>query len=172
MLYLLDASLLITANNTYYPVDSVAEYWDWLQHHAEQGNLKMPLEIFEEVKSGPSGIKDLLFGWIQTASVKDSLVLREEVNARHMQSVINEGYAANLTDTETEQLGRDPFLVAYAMADPSNRTVVTSEVSKPRLTRQNRRLPDVCKTMGVLCCDAFALNRALQFSTQWKKSVA
>ena len=50
MLYLLDASLLITANNTYYPVDSVAEYWDWLQHHAEQGNLKMPLEIFEEVK--------------------------------------------------------------------------------------------------------------------------
>lgn len=25
MLYLLDASLLITANNTYYPVDSVAD---------------------------------------------------------------------------------------------------------------------------------------------------
>ena len=162
MLYLLDASLLITANNTYYPVDSVAEYWDWLQHHAEQGNLKMPLEIFEEAK-------DLLFGWIQTAAVKKALVFSEKVNASLVQSVITKGYAANLTDTETEQLGRDPFLVAYAMADPANRMVVTSEVSKPTLTRQNRRLPDVCKTMGVLSCDPFALNRALQFSTKWKK---
>ena len=169
MLYLLDASLLITANNTYYPVDSVAEYWDWLQHHAEQGNLKMPLEIFEEVKDGPNGTKDLLFGWIQTAAVKKALVFSEKVNASLVQSVITKGYAANLDDTETEQLGRDPFLVAYAMADPANRMVVTSEVSKPTLTRQNRRLPDVCKTMGVRSCDPFALNRALQFSTKWKR---
>lgn len=169
MLYLLDTSLLITANDTYYPVDSVPEYWDWLQHHAEQGNLKMPLEIFEEVKDGPKGTKDLLFGWIQTTAVKQALVLDEKVNASFVQSVITKGYAANLTDTETEQLGRDPFLVAYAMVDPENRMVVTSEVSKPTLTRQNRRLPDVCKTMGVQSCNPFALNRALQFSTKWKK---
>lgn len=61
MVYLLDASLLITANNTYYPVDSVPEYWDWLQHYAEQGKIQMPLEIFEEVKGGPNGSKDRLF---------------------------------------------------------------------------------------------------------------
>lgn len=100
MLYLLDASLLITANNTYYPVDSVAEYWEWLQHHAEQGNLKMPLEIFEEVKDGPNGTKDLLFGWIQTASVKKALVFSEKVNAALVQSVITKGYAANLGSGE------------------------------------------------------------------------
>jgi hypothetical protein len=74
-----------------------------------------------------------------------------------------------LTDTEAEQLGRDPFLIAYALADAANRTVVTSEVSKPTLTRQNRRVPDVCKTMGAKQCDPFAFNRALKFSTQWKK---
>ncbi len=169
MLYLLDANVLITANNTYYPVDSVAEYWDWLQHHAEQDNLKMPLEIFEEVKDGPNGTTDLLFGWIQTAPVKKALVFNEKVNGALVQNVITEGYAPNLTDTEIEQMGRDPFLVAYAMVDPANRMVVTSEASKPRLTRQNRRLPDVCRTMGVRSCDAFALNRALQFSTKWKK---
>jgi hypothetical protein len=43
-------------------VDSVAEYWYGLQHHGGQGNLKMPLEIFAEVKDGPNGTKDLLFG--------------------------------------------------------------------------------------------------------------
>ena len=169
MVYLLDASLLITANNTYYPVDSVPEYWDWLQHHAEQGNIKMPLEIFEEVKDGPNGSKDRLFDWIQTAAVKKALILGEKVNASLVQNVVIQGYANNLTDIESEQLGRDPFLVAHAMADPDNRIVVTSEVSKPTLMRQNRRLPDVCKTMGIRSCDAFALNRALRFSTNWRR---
>jgi hypothetical protein len=110
----------------------------------------------------------LLFNWIQTGAVKKPLVFTEKVNALLVQEVIAKGYADNLTDTEAEQLGRDPFLVAYAMVDPGNRVVVTSEVSKPTLTRQNRRLPDVCKTMGVRSCDQFALNRALKFSTKWK----
>lgn len=169
MLYLLDASTLITANNTYYPIDSVPEFWEWLQHQSEQGHAKMPLEIFEEVKDGPKGTKDLLFAWIQTAAVKKALKLNEAVDATLVQSVIATGYAPDLTDTETEQLGRDPFLVAYAMADPKNRVVVTSEVSKPSKTRQNRRLPDVCNTMGVDWCDPFDFNKALKFSTKWKK---
>ena len=27
---LLDANILIVANNTYYPIDAVPEFWDWL----------------------------------------------------------------------------------------------------------------------------------------------
>lgn len=168
MIYLLDASMLITANNTYYPVDSVPEFWEWLQHQSAQGNAKMPQEIFEEVKDGPNGTKDLLFGWIQTDAVQEALVLNEPVDAALVQRVITEGYAADLTDTEAEQLGRDPFLVAYAMADPQNRIVVTAETSKPSKKRQNRHLPDVCSSMGVQCCDPFTFNRALKFSTNWK----
>jgi hypothetical protein len=169
MLYLLDANTLITANNTYYAIDSVPEFWEWLQHQAEQGQAKMPLEIFEEVKDGPKGTKDLLFGWIQAAPVKKALVLSESVDAALVQAVITKGYAADLTDTETEQLGRDPFLVAYALADPKNRVVVTAEVSKPSKTRQRRKVPDVCDTMGVQWCDPFEFNKALKFSTKWKK---
>ncbi len=30
MLYLFDANVLITASNTYYPIDQVPEYWAWL----------------------------------------------------------------------------------------------------------------------------------------------
>ena len=50
MLYLIDASMLITANNSYYPVDTVPEFWEWLLHQAQSGNVKMPLEIYELVK--------------------------------------------------------------------------------------------------------------------------
>jgi hypothetical protein len=171
MLYLLDANILITANNSYYPVDSVPEFWEWLLHMAEQGCVKIPLEIFEEIKDGPNNEeKDLLFGWVQKVDVKNALLLAESVDAALVQKAITAGYAPDLADTELEQLGRDPFLVAYAMAAPNTRVVVTSEVSKPSKTRQNRHLPDVCSSLGAQWCDPFALNRALGFRTDWKKN--
>ena len=81
MLYLLDASMLITANKSYYPVDSVPEFWEWLLYMAEQGSVKIPLEIFEEIKDGPDNEeKDLLFGWVQKFDVKNALLLVENVN--------------------------------------------------------------------------------------------
>lgn len=173
MLYLIDASMLITANNSYYPVDSVPEFWEWLLHQAHQGNVKMPLEIYEEIKEGPAdGEKDLLFAWIQSPEVKAALILEEEVNPGFVARALTDGYAPDLTDDEIEVIGRDPFLVAYAMADPANRTVATSEVSAASKKRQNRKLPDVCKTMGAETCNPFELNRALGFSTAWKKGVA
>lgn len=48
MLYLIDANVLITAHNDYYPIDGVPEFWDWLTHQATNGILKMPVEIYEE----------------------------------------------------------------------------------------------------------------------------
>ena len=65
MLYLIDANVLITAHNLYYPVDAVSEFWGWLAYQAQNGAIKMPLEVFEEVKDGSTDEeKDLLYGWI------------------------------------------------------------------------------------------------------------
>src|SRR5687768_1406204 len=117
MLYLLDANVLITANNSYYPVDRVPEYWDWLLYLSQAGYIKMPIEIFEEVKDGPKDEeRDLLFSWIQQEENKKALILNENVNVAFVQQVVSTGYANDLTDDEVDQIGRDPFLVAYAMA--------------------------------------------------------
>lgn len=170
MLYLLDASVLITANNSYYPVDSVPEFWEWLLHMGKEGLVKIPLENFEEIKEGPNNKeKDLLYGWIQDIDVTNAILLNESVDDDLVQKAIIKGYAHDLTDTELEQLGRDPFLVAYAMVSLTERVVVTSEVSKPSKIRQNRRLPDVCTSLGITCRDPFYLNRTLGFKTDWKK---
>ena len=169
MLYLLDANVLITASNLYYPVNVVPEFWEWLAHTAAAGNAKMPIETYEEVKDGGSDAeRDLLFAWIQQQDNKRALLLEEQVRVDLVQRVTEEGYAPDLTDDEIEQIGRDPFLVAYALASPADRCVVTTEVSAPSKRRQNRRLPDVCATMGVACCDTFAMLRALQFNTRWR----
>jgi hypothetical protein len=74
MLYLIDANVLITAHNLYYPVDAVPEFWSWLAHQAEQGAIKMPLEIFEEVKDGSTDEeKDLLTTQVVEATLQNAL---------------------------------------------------------------------------------------------------
>jgi hypothetical protein len=168
MLYLLDANVLITANNFYYAIDQVPEYWEWLAHMGRQGRVKMPFEIFEEVKDGPKDAeKDLLFAWLQEDANKKALLLDEKVNLELVRKVIAQGYASDLTDDEVEQIGRDPFLIAYGLAAKA-RCVVTVEISKPKMQRQNRKVPDVCKTMAAQCCNPFEFNRALGFRTQWR----
>jgi Domain of unknown function (DUF4411) len=166
MLYLLDANVLITANNTYYPIDSVPEYWDWISYQAAAKALKMPLEIYEEIKDG--GPDDLLFTWASRSDVKAVLILEESVNEAHVAKCTSIGYAPDLGDDELPQIGRDPFLIAYAMASPEDRCVVTHEASAPSKQRQNRRIPDVCLTMGVKSCTPFEMGKALGFKTGWK----
>jgi hypothetical protein len=169
MLYLLDASMLITANNLYYRLDSVPEFWEWLLYQAAANRVKMPLEIYEEIKEGPNGERDPLFAWLQSSDVRESLVLDELVKADLVGRALIDGYAPDLTDDEIEVIGRDPFLLAYAMVDPAHRTVVTSEVSASKKQRQNKKLPNVCESMGLLCCNPFELNRALNFTTDWRR---
>jgi hypothetical protein len=169
MLYLLDASVLITAHHQYYPVDGVPEYWEWLTFMGQQGKVKLPFEIFDEIKEGPAATgKDLLFSWLQLNETKDALLLPDEVDPALVQKVISEGYAPDLTDDQVEYIGRDPFLIAYAMA-AEERCVVTVENSEPKRQRQNRKIPDVCKTFEKACCNPFAFNKALGFRTSWKK---
>jgi Domain of unknown function (DUF4411) len=170
MLYLLDASVLITANNLYYAVDRVPEFWAWLQHHGNAGNIRMPAEIFDEIKPGPKdGQRDLLHAWFQNQANHDALLLAEDVDLNLVRAAVTHGYAADLTDVEVEQIGRDPFLIAYALAQPKDRCIVTAEVSAPKKQRQNRKIPDVCKSFGLRSCDIFALSKALGFSTAWNK---
>lgn len=126
MLYLLDANVLITAHHLYYPVDAVPEFWDWLAHQGEAGNVKMPIETFEEVKDGSNDAdKDLLYAWVQDNAHKAAILFDGVVEPQLVQQVTRQ-YAPDLTDDELEAIGRDPFLIAHALADPGNRCVVTT----------------------------------------------
>jgi uncharacterized protein DUF4411 len=167
MLYLLDANILITASNSYYPIDQVPEFWSWLRHQGTFGLTKIPLEVMEEIQAGRRD-NDLLIDWISDADNEAALLLNEEVDGNLVQRVVSDGYANDLTDDEVEKLGRDPFLMAYAPVDVAERCVVTTEISKPTAQRQNRKIPDVCRTLGLSCCGPFVLNRTLGFHTGWR----
>lgn len=127
MLYLLDANVLITAHSQYYPIDRVPEFWEWLAYQAELGHVKMPIETYEEVTDG-----SLLYGWVRDPQRKGAILLDEAVDQSLLDQVVSQGYAPDLTEIELEQVGFDPFLVAYGLASPSDRCVVTLEKLTPQ----------------------------------------
>lgn len=162
---MLDANVLIDANRDYYPIERVPEFWGWLEHHGMAGGIKVPVEIYEEVKEGT----DELAAWMKQTEVVAALRLDEEVDVELVSRAVEVGYAADLTDDETLKLGRDPFLLAYALRDPGAHCIVTTEVSKPSKQRANRHLPDVARNLGIASCTTFELTRAMNFRTDWRQ---
>ncbi len=167
MLYLLDANTLIDANRDYYGIGQVDEYWEWLIHCGGQGQVKIPDEIFEELKAG----SDALATWAKKDETKAALRFKEEVDVDLVRRVTEEGYAPDLNDIEIEKLGRDPFLIAYALLHPKSRVVVSTESSRPSAERQNRKIPDVCRQFGIRSCSAFEFGHKLGFRTDWKDHI-
>jgi hypothetical protein len=164
-LYLLDANVLITADAQYYEMSRVPEFWDWLKYQGEQGTAKLPVEVFEEVVAGSGD----LTAWLKEPDNKAALLLLEEADQTRVNAVISQGYAPDLNDSELEALGRDPFLISYALVAPADRCVVTTEVSKPSAKRHNRKIPDVCQTVGASCVNSFEFVRRLDFRTNWNR---
>ncbi|HHK3702827.1 DUF4411 family protein [Pseudomonas aeruginosa] len=163
---MLDANTLISSQGVYYPQAMVPELWSWLLYQGQIGRVKMPYEIYEEVLAGKD---DPLTQWLKKDDVKGALLLSEEVDPATLIEVTHNGYAPDLNEDEIAFIGRDPFLIAYGKAGRAERCVVTLEASKPSTKRQNRRVPDVCKDMGVECCNVFSMMRQLEFHTGWEK---
>lgn len=131
----------------------------------------MPLEIFEEIEDGSTNEeRDLLYAWIQRQEVRDVLVLDESVHLNSFQHVEAVAYPG-LTDVQQEQIGRDPFLVAYGLAAPTERCVVTNETPRPGAQPQNRKVPDACTLVGVQWCNTFKMMRDLHFTTGWQDNL-
>jgi hypothetical protein len=158
ILYLMDANILIRAHGDYYPIDRITPFWDWLLAMAQADRVKMPREIYDEVAKSA----DLLGQWLRRPDVKRIIILNEPTNRAAVAQVIAQGYASDLDDVELLSLTRDPFLIAAALLAPG-RVVATREVSKPNRVRANRKVPDVCSTMGIECINDFELWRRLDF---------
>ena len=134
-------------------------------HWGEKGYVKIPLEIYEELSAG----NDSLSAWIKMEKFKTALKFEMEANIDLVRQVTDKGYAPDLTDVEIETIGKDPFLIAHALADAKNRVIVTIERSRPSAQRQNRKLPDVAREFNVKTLTAFKFGHELGFSTDWHR---
>ena len=172
MLYLLDANTLIDAKRDYYPISRVPEFWEWLVFYGEKGNIKIPIEVYEEFSDtkDKDGKKDELAVWSEQSEVREALLLNEEAEQDLVARITYGGYVANPTDDDLVKIGRDPFLLSYALKNLEKRCIVSTEVSKPSKKGANRKVPDVCGDFKIRCINNFQMFRELNFSTNWNNS--
>ena len=90
MLYLLDANVLILAQNAYYEFGRVNQYWEWLKFNAEKGLVKIPINIHEEITAKDDNLAE----WAK--EFRSDLALEEEVDPELLSRVIEIGYAPDL----------------------------------------------------------------------------
>jgi hypothetical protein len=95
VLYLLDANVLITAHNSYYPIDRVPEFWGWLAHVCSEEQAKVPVELYEEIADG----NDALADWAREDDNRTALLLEEAVDGELVSIVLEQGYAPDLLTT-------------------------------------------------------------------------
>ena len=108
-MYILDANVIITANQEYYPIDRFPEFWNWLAHHSGEDRIKMPREIYDELTPNDSDLK----AWLKDN--RSAILLDGDSHLEHVSGILDP-YAPDLTEPELEQIGQDPFLIAAAKA--------------------------------------------------------
>lgn len=164
MLYLLDSNVLITANDTYYELERIRPFWNWIRAEAKRNVIKIPQEVWDEITPASEDFR------LWLSANQGDLAIHEVRSPSLVESVLLNGYGFNRSDVDditTVEQTNDAILIAYALADRCNRCVVTLEgVQNPdaRLPMpHNRKIPLVCRRMGVTCIDTFDLIRELDF---------
>ena len=172
MLYLLDANVLITAHDNYYAIDRIPQFWEWIIYHAKLGQIKMPFEMLSEVKVGQpkrgvTNQDDELLRWLRRNNHEKDLLLGASVDQLTVNRVFKEGYELpHPTLDELNKVRKDPLLISYAVARQGT-CIVTLEAKQENATDakkgHNRKIPFVCRKLGVRCIDTFDLIRELNF---------
>jgi hypothetical protein len=165
-MHLLDANVLIRADADFYPLDRIPQFWNWLIEKGADGKVKIPSEIHDEIAVGTGALAE----WVTDSDVKAALLLDEAPNPTLVQQALDNGYQAqhaNFNDGELMKIGRDAFLVAYALAD-DGRVIVTREVSKRTKRLGARKLPDACDDCGVSWTTDYEMYRLLDFNLSGK----
>ncbi len=161
-IYIVDSNFFIQPHRDTYPLDVAVSFWAKVKQLADDGKI---ISI-DKVKNEIFGKNDDLEKWCKANLPKDffketstSDVINEYVKicswatskGQYTQSALNEFLNADEADA---------FVVAYALADISNRIVLTREVSAPN-SKNKVKLPDACDAHSVQHVDWIKMFRRL-----------
>lgn len=155
--YLLDANVLIQANNEYYPMRHVPGFWETLVEAGRSGTVGTIDRIRDELRREG----DELWDWVRNDFAPAVHTSRDETVVVAYREVMkwvqdNDQYF----DEAKREFATvaDAWLVAYAVA--KSWTVVTQETFAPDI-RRAVKIPNACAAFDVECINTFALIRRL-----------
>lgn len=161
VVYVIDSNFFIQAHRVNYPLDIAFSFWNKVKQLADEGKIisidKVKNEIYDK--------NDALEAWCVANLPVDFFKDTSEImgsygivsawavsrNSHYMPNALNEFLDADEADA---------FLVAYALADPNKRVVVTQEISEPN--KKNKvKIPEACIALNVTYLNTIEMFRQL-----------
>lgn len=159
--YVLDSNFFIQAHRINYPIDIATGFWNKVKQLAEEGKIisidKVGDELFDK--------NDALEAWCKNNLPKHffkntSVVIQEYTRVTAWAYSRAGHYQPNALNEFLQSDEADAFLVAYCLADPVNRILVTQEISEPG--RKNKiKIPEACLALDVSYINTIEMFRSL-----------
>jgi hypothetical protein len=159
--YVVDSNFFIQTHRESYPLDIAFSFWKKVKQLADKGRIisidKVKNEIYDK--------NDALEAWCKANLPEDFFKDSSQVMAAYGQvstwAISNSAhYMPNALNEFLDADEADAFIVAYALADPTNRVVVTQEKSEPN--RKNKvKIPEACNALNVQFVNTIDMFRQL-----------
>jgi hypothetical protein len=159
-IYIVDSNFFIQAHRETYPLDIAFSFWNKVKQLAAVGKIicidKVKEELFDKNDALESWCKENLpdnfFKDTSEVLVEYQKVINWAISTpQYTPAAINEFLDADEADA---------FIVAYALADASSRTIVTQEVSQPEIKRKIK-IPEPCNFFNIKFIKAMEMFREL-----------
>jgi hypothetical protein len=141
-MYIFDTVSLIHAyRDDFPPKKDDGHFWDWFDNIGNHDGVVIPEKVLEELNRKTDGICDFLKSLTNLKNESTTSCLK------YLPSVL--GTYGTLSDVDLELLESkaDPYVIAHAIG--LNATVVSSEISEPLRIGKNKKIPDLCQSLGV-----------------------
>ncbi len=159
--YVIDSNFFIEAHRANYPLDVAPSFWNKVKQLAFEGKIISIDKVKKEIYQNEDALKQ----WCAANLPKDFFVDSSHVMVEYTQVAAwsasrTPAYLQNALAEFLDADEADAHLVAFVLADKSNRVVVTQEKSEPN--KINRvKIPDACKALNVQFVNVIEMFRQL-----------
>lgn len=160
--YVVDSNFFIEAHRVSYPLDIANSFWSKVRQLANDGKIISIDKVKDEIYDR----NDALEFWCQNNLPNDFFKDSSEVLKEYSEVVgwaisWSNHYLPKALNEFLEADEADAFIIAYALADPQNRIIVTQEYSQPEM-KKRIKIPEPCIALGVQFVTAMNMFRQLK----------
>ena len=160
-IFVVDSNFFIEAHRKSYPLDIVPSFWMKVKQLAEDNKIISIDKVKNELFKHEDALKQWCDANLPVDFFKDTtLVLPQYANVAAWAISRNTHYMPNALAEFLHADEADAFLIAFALAEPVNRTLVTQEISEPQ-RKSKVKIPEACDALDVSYCNTIEMLRRL-----------
>jgi len=159
--YVVDSNFFIQAHRATYPLDVATGFWSKVKELADAGKIISIDKVKKEIYDHQDDLKDWCEDNLPDGFFMDTgTVVSSYTQVVGWANSMRSHYTANALSEFLDADEADAWLVAFALADPANRILVTHEKSQPD-TKRKIKIPEACTPFSIQFVDTIEMLRGL-----------